>query len=58
MDVARLMSTATAFIPWWDNVLPADAAETHKSLVAELLAMNITPQEFCGQMSRVAPAVI
>jgi raffinose/stachyose/melibiose transport system substrate-binding protein len=57
-NVARLMSAATAFIPWWDNVLPADSAETHKNLIAELLAMNITPQEFCGQMSRVAPAVI
>ncbi len=57
-DVATLMSTATAFIPWWDNVLPADASETHKNLIAELMAKNITPEEFCEQMSQVSASEI
>ena len=57
-QVADLMSTATSFVPWWDNVLPADASETHKNLIADLLARNITPKEFCEQMSQVAPSEI
>ncbi|HEX2927871.1 MAG TPA: extracellular solute-binding protein [Ruminiclostridium sp.] len=53
---ATMMKTATSFITWWDNILPADAAETHKNLIAELLANKITPQDFCKQMSQVKPS--
>jgi raffinose/stachyose/melibiose transport system substrate-binding protein len=55
-NVAQLMSTATSFVQWWDNILPADSSETHKNLVAELFAKNITPEEFCRQMSQIAPS--
>jgi raffinose/stachyose/melibiose transport system substrate-binding protein len=50
---AKMLDSATSFITWWDNILPADAAETHKNLIAELLASKITPQDFCKQMSQV-----
>ncbi|MDR3115305.1 MAG: extracellular solute-binding protein [Treponema sp.] len=52
-EVAALMGTAESFIPWWDNVLPADASEIHKNLIADLLAKNITPQQFAQEMSKV-----
>ncbi|HBF36469.1 MAG TPA: ABC transporter substrate-binding protein [Firmicutes bacterium] len=50
---AKMLETATSFITWWDNILPAEAAETHKNLIAELLASKITPKDFCQQMSQV-----
>ncbi|MDR0638686.1 MAG: extracellular solute-binding protein [Spirochaetaceae bacterium] len=53
-EVAALMETAESFIPWWDNILPADASETHKNLIADLLAKNITPQQFAREMAKVA----
>lgn len=52
---AEMLKSATSFITWWDNILPADAAETHKDLIAELLAVKITPEDFCKQMSQVKP---
>ena len=50
---SKLMSTGKSFITWWDNILPAESAETHKNLIAELLASKITPQEFCKQMAQL-----
>lgn len=53
VQTADLMKTATSFITWWDNILTAEDSETHKNLIAELLAKKITPEEFCQQMSQV-----
>ena len=53
LEDAKMLDSATSFITWWDNILPADSAETHKNLIAELLADKITPEEFCKQMSQV-----
>ena len=55
-QAAELMSTATSFIKWWDNILPADASESHKDLVAQLLAKKITPEDFCKEMAKVKGA--
>jgi Bacterial extracellular solute-binding protein. len=52
---AKLLDTATSFITWWDNIFPAESAETHKNLIAELLANRITPQDFCKQMAQLKP---
>ncbi|TKH45385.1 ABC transporter substrate-binding protein [Paenibacillus terrae] len=52
---ANIMKTATSFIAWWDNILPADSAEAHKNLIAQLLAGDITPEEFCKQMAQLKP---
>jgi raffinose/stachyose/melibiose transport system substrate-binding protein len=49
------MKTATSFIGWWDNILPAESAEAHKNLIAQLLAGDITPQQFCEQMAQSKP---
>lgn len=54
-SAAEIMSTATSFITWWDNILPAESAETHKNLIASLLAGDITPEEFCKQMAQLQP---
>lgn len=52
---AEIMKTATSFIAWWDNILPAESAEAHKNLIAQLLAGDITPQQFCEQMAQSKP---
>ncbi|QNK39759.1 extracellular solute-binding protein [Caproicibacter fermentans] len=50
---AKLLDTGTSFITWWDNILPAESAEIHKNLIAELLASKITPEDFCKQMAQL-----
>lgn len=50
---AKMLTNATSFVTWWDNILPADSSDTHYNLVAELLANSITPQQFGEQMSKV-----
>lgn len=55
LSSAEIMKTATSFIAWWDNILPADSAESHKNLIALLLAGDITPEEFCKQMAQLKP---
>ncbi|PWW33711.1 MULTISPECIES: extracellular solute-binding protein [Paenibacillus] len=52
---AEIMKTATSFIAWWDNILPAESAEAHKNLIAQLLAGDVTPEEFCEQMAQLKP---
>lgn len=54
-SAADIMKTATSFIAWWDNIVPAESAETHKNLIAQLLASDITPEEFCEQMAQIKP---
>lgn len=55
-ESAALMETGTSYITWWDNILPADSSEDYKNLVAELLALKITPEQFAEKMSQLAPS--
>ncbi len=55
-DSAKLMETGTSYITWWDNILSADDSETYKNLVAELLALKITPEQFAEKMAALAPS--
>ncbi|PZD95266.1 ABC transporter substrate-binding protein [Paenibacillus sambharensis] len=52
---AEIMQSATSFIAWWDNILPAESAEAHKNLIAQLLAQDITPEGFSKQMAQLKP---
>ena len=54
-ESAALMETGTSYITWWDNILPADSSEDYKNLVAELLALKITPEQFAERMSKLNP---
>ncbi|MRN54922.1 extracellular solute-binding protein [Paenibacillus monticola] len=55
LSSAEIMKTATSYIAWWDNILPADSAESHKNLIAQLLSGDISPEEFCKQMAQLKP---
>jgi len=48
-----LMETARSFLGWWDTLLPAVSADTHKSLVADLLDGRVTPIEFSAEMAKL-----
>lgn len=55
-ESAALMETGTSYISWWDNILSADDSETYKNLVAELMALKITPEQFAEGMSKLKPS--
>lgn len=55
-ESAALMETGTSYISWWDNILTAEDSETYKDLVAQLLALKITPEEFAESMSKLQPS--
>lgn len=55
-ESAALMETGTSYISWWDNILSAEDSETYKDLVAQLMAMKITPEEFAESMSKLQPS--
>ncbi len=55
-ESAELMATGTSYITWWDNILSADDSETYKNLVAELLALKITPEDFGAKMAELQPS--
>lgn len=56
IESSKLMETGTSYIGWWDNVLSAEDSETYKDLVAQVMALKITPEEFAEQMSKLSPS--
>lgn len=55
-ESAALMETGTSYISWWDNILTAEDSETYKDLVAQVLALKMTPEEFAEAMSKLQPS--
>ncbi len=55
-ESAALMEQGTSYIGWWDNVLSAEDSDTYKQLVAEVMAMKITPEEYAEKMSKLSPS--
>jgi len=57
-ESAALMENGTSYIGWWDNVLSAEDSDTYKQLVAEVMALKITPEEFAEKMSKLSPSAL
>lgn len=55
-ESAELMTTGTSYIGWWDNILSAEDSETYKDLVAQLMALKLTPEEFAEKMASLQPS--
>lgn len=55
-ESAGLMETGTSYISWWDNILSSEDSETYKDLLAQLIGLQITPEEFCESMSKLSPS--
>lgn len=55
-ESTALMESGTSYIGWWDNVLSSDDSETYKDLVAQVMALKITPEKFAEEMSKLSPS--
>lgn len=55
-ESAALMETGTSYIGWWDNVLTAEDSENYKDLLAQLMTLKITPEEFAEAMAKLQPS--
>ncbi len=56
-QTTQIMENGTNFISWWDTILPAADAETHKDLVAELFDRRLSPEEFVKRMAQLRGTV-
>ena len=56
-ESAALMEKGTSYIGWWDNILSAEDSDTYKQLVAEVMALKITPEEYAEKMSKLNKSV-
>ncbi|HEY9060545.1 MAG TPA: extracellular solute-binding protein [Pseudobacteroides sp.] len=52
-QTTQIMESGTSFISWWDTILPAADAETHKDLVAELFDRRLSSEEFVRRMAKL-----
>jgi raffinose/stachyose/melibiose transport system substrate-binding protein len=52
-QTTQIMESGTSFISWWDTILTAADAETHKDLVAELFDKRLTSEEFVKRMAKL-----
>lgn len=56
-QTTQIMESGTSFISWWDTILPAMDAETHKELVAELFDRRLSPEKFVKRMAQLKGTV-
>jgi len=52
-EIAAMTKEGTAWNLWWDVFLEGAAADTHKNLVVELMAGQITPEDFAKEMQKL-----
>lgn len=52
-QTTQIMERGTSFISWWDTILKASDAETHKDLVAELFDRRLSSEEFVKRMAKL-----
>jgi raffinose/stachyose/melibiose transport system substrate-binding protein len=52
-EISDMTKDSTGWTLWWDVFLEGAAADTHKNLVVELIAGEITPEDFAKQMQKL-----
>lgn len=52
-QIPDLVKESTGYVLAWDTFLEGADADTHKSLVAEIFAGTITPEEFAKEMQKL-----
>jgi len=52
-EIAAMINEGTGWTLWWDVFLEGAAADTHKNLVVELMAGEITPEKFAEEMQKL-----
>jgi len=51
-EISDMTKDSTGWVLWWDVFLEGADADTHKNLVVELMAGQITPEQFAKQMQK------
>lgn len=52
-EIAAMINEGTGWTLWWDVFMEGAAADTHKNLVVELMAGQITPEQFAKEMQKL-----
>ncbi|HOQ36667.1 MAG TPA: extracellular solute-binding protein [Acetivibrio sp.] len=52
-QMVNMTQDSTAWILWWDVFLEGEDAEIHKNLVVELIAGQISPEDFAKEMQKL-----
>ncbi|HPD00545.1 MAG TPA: ABC transporter substrate-binding protein, partial [Acetivibrio sp.] len=52
-QMVSMTQDSTAWILWWDVFLEGEDAEIHKNLVVELIAGQISPEDFAKEMQKL-----
>jgi len=52
-EISDMTKDSTAWNLWWDVFMEGAAADTHKNLVVELMAGQITPEQFAKEMQKL-----
>lgn len=52
-EISDMTKDSTGWTLWWDVFLEGAAADTHKNLVVELIAGQITPENFAKEMQKL-----
>ena len=52
-EISDMTKDSTGWTLWWDVFLEGAAADTHKNLVVELIAGQITPEKFAQEMQKL-----
>lgn len=52
-QMVSMTKDSTAWVLWWDVFLEAADADIHKNLVAELIAGQISPEDFAKEMQKL-----
>ncbi len=52
-EISDMTKDSTGWTLWWDVFLEGAAADTHKNLVVELMAGEVTPENFAKEMQKL-----
>lgn len=55
-DIRQMITNSKGYVLSWDTILEGKDADTHKNLIANLLAKEITPAEFAKEMQKLNAA--
>jgi raffinose/stachyose/melibiose transport system substrate-binding protein len=53
LQLSNQVKNAKGFVPWWDIALSGADAETHKDLVANIFAGQVSPEDFAKKMQQI-----
>lgn len=53
VEIAELTADATGYVYWLDTISEGSAADSLKNEIAELIALQQTPEQFCADLDAI-----